>query len=67
MDREDVVVTAAFVMVMFVSGLAIGSRATSNVWREEAINRGVAEYNQSSGEWQWKPEFKEKHGEQGTK
>lgn len=38
-------------MIIFIT---IGASLSDNNWEKECVNRGVAEYNQITGEWQWK-------------
>ena len=49
--------TAAFGTGMAVGlacGIAIASMWSTSCWKEDAIDRGFAEYNQTTGQWQWK-------------
>jgi hypothetical protein len=41
-------------LLAFVGGIYIGSRLTRAYWRDETVNHGAAEYNQTTGAWQWK-------------
>lgn len=43
-----------FVGVCVFTGFMIGRGFTQAKYREEAIKRGFAEYNATTGEWQWK-------------
>lgn len=46
------------VIVVFsaMAGVFVGNVMTVNYYREEALNRGFAEYNSATGDWQWKGE-----------
>lgn len=41
-------------LIFGVSGMVVGAWIGATAMRQNAINRGFAEYNQRSGEWQWK-------------
>ena len=49
---------SAAVLLLFTGGMVIGvilSRATTEVrYQQQAIEHGFAEYNQQTGQWQWK-------------
>jgi hypothetical protein len=40
----------AFIMMLFCT--------PTTYWQQELIKRGVAEYNQTNGNWQWKEQKK---------
>lgn len=45
-----------FLFGMFVGSLLVGMLAclaSSNLWRAEAIERGVARYHPTTGQWEW--------------
>lgn len=49
--------TAGFLLGFIVACITVGVFATQiekSEWRRETINRGFAEYNNLTGEWQWK-------------
>lgn len=45
--------------IAFIIGIVIGSVVATNVvdhsWEREAVEYGYAEYNSTTGDWQWKP------------
>lgn len=43
------------VLFAFV-GFAIGDDLSHKHWQAECVKRDFAEYNQKTGEWQWKAE-----------
>jgi len=58
MDEEDkglmfITVIVALLMVG-ITTYFISSGVTEDKYRQAAIERGFAEYNQQTGEWQWK-------------
>lgn len=44
-------------MMMFI-GAAMANQATNNWWRDELARRGHAQYNQTTGAWEWRDEGK---------
>jgi len=54
-----IVAGLVFIAIIFVIGLGVGT----NAMRKEVLKRGFAEYNQQTGEWQWKDITAEKAGE----
>lgn len=40
--------------IIFILFFAIISDSTDLRWKKECIQHGAAEYNQQTGEWQWK-------------
>ena len=43
-----------FVVIMcLVLGFSLGQQSNSNTFKQEAIKLGYAEYNRTTGEWQW--------------
>lgn len=47
------VATVIAVAMLFATAILM---VDINVYRQQAIQRGYAEYNQKTGEWQWKGE-----------
>ncbi len=47
-------VLVAGVIIGITIGVVIAEKASASKIKSEAIERGVAEYNQTTGEWQWK-------------
>ena len=39
--------------LIFVVGLFFGDRIGGNSYKQEAIDRGFAEYSKTTGEWGW--------------
>lgn len=46
-------VMGAFVVGIFI-GFCLGLWNATSTWHKACIDRGVAEYNQKTGVWQWK-------------
>lgn len=40
--------------LVFIFGMLTGWRATHETWCADSVRRGFAEYNQQTGQWQWK-------------
>ncbi len=50
------------VVVFFLGicvGIPIGEQRKISQWREDVIKRGYAEYNATTGQWQWKGDKQE--------
>ena len=47
-------ITLLLIVVLLILGMAIGNMFTDVAWEKEAIKKGYAEYNQTTGAWQWK-------------
>lgn len=45
--------------ISVVLGMLLGFLTTNSHYQTEAIEKGFAEYNQVTGEWQWKEPTKE--------
>lgn len=43
-----------FFMIGTLLGIALGSWSEAYKYKHQAIRRGFAEYNQTTGDWQWK-------------
>jgi hypothetical protein len=55
MDKTTCVVTCIFmVLIGFAIGGTLGHLSGMQVKERQAIKKGFAEYNQQTGEWQWK-------------
>ena len=59
-DKSEVIVGSALVLLFLCIGFFCAWFAKDSAWREDAISRGLAEYNQVNGEWQWKEEYPRK-------
>lgn len=46
------------VLVGIVIGFDLGGCTMKNAYQKELINRGYAQYNQTSGSWEWKDDRK---------
>ena len=60
MDEKTVDGVWNIVIAILGSAIIVGSlmfMLTSYAWQCECIRRGVAEYNQTTGAWQWKAEY----------
>jgi hypothetical protein len=45
------------IFISMVVGVIIGAAIVEHCWSRACINHGVAQYNSSTGEWEWKKEF----------
>lgn len=43
----------SLVLGLIMGGLIVG-QWVGQQWRREAVGKGFAEYNQATGDWQWK-------------
>ena len=43
-------------LIGFLIGVFVGGAGERGLYRREAIERQVAEYNPTTGEWEWKEE-----------
>lgn len=50
----DVIITILLLIVCFIMGALAGRQVTENRWQKETIERGLSEYNNQTGKWQWK-------------
>lgn len=50
----EVAAAIFFIVLSGVLGFGAGSCSQLNHWQKEAIERGLAEYNKTTGIWQWK-------------
>lgn len=58
-DKTTCVISCIFMaLIGFVIGGITGQLTGMGVREKQAIERGFAEYHQSTGEWQWKEESK---------
>ncbi len=46
-----------FVAIIAMSACLFGFFACNSVWKGEMIERGYAEYNQTTGDWQWREDI----------
>lgn len=51
-------VALGMAVIFFIVGGFGAKLVEENFWKEECIKRGHAEYNQRTGEWQWKEPIK---------
>jgi hypothetical protein len=55
---ENVKAVLLFGLILCFAGCVITHIATAEAinskWRRQCVNRGHAEYNATTGEWQWK-------------
>lgn len=54
MDSEDLIGVGILCVIALVIGVIWGDGRTEARWQKEVIEKGFAEYNQTTGEWQWK-------------
>lgn len=54
-DSVFAILTVLLVVAWFIAGMLEGRDRERKRWHEEAVMRGVAGYNETTGEWQWKP------------
>jgi hypothetical protein len=47
------IIVAGFGVICFGCGYLIAHIVTRNKWRDEMIERGVAQYNWKTGKWKW--------------
>lgn len=57
-DALRLVSSVCMCLSLWLGGCTLGTQLTGTRYREEAIKRGYAEYNATTGEWQWKGEEK---------
>jgi hypothetical protein len=56
-DGLSEMIAAAFAGLFgFVAGAMIAGSWVDVSWQKSAVKHGAAEYNQTSGKWQWKAE-----------
>jgi len=60
MNEEKVVIAIVLVscLVFGFIGWVVGEDMTRKTWQAECVKRNFAEYNQKTGEWQWKGDGK---------
>lgn len=54
MSRQEALYLAVLIFLVAALFGAQGYRAGKTAVRQEAVQRGFAEYNQTNGVWQWK-------------
>jgi hypothetical protein len=59
-DTVSLVVCAILVVIWVALGVATVS---DKAWKKDAVQRGFAEYSQTTGNWQWKESKTSKAGE----
>lgn len=45
---------AVIFVLGLLAGIPIGEQRKIDQWRQETVKRGYAEYNATTGQWQWK-------------
>jgi hypothetical protein len=58
-DGEKTFAAMALIIVVLVAGVTIGFCLCGSSWQTECVKRGHAEYNATTGAWQWKELAKE--------
>jgi hypothetical protein len=53
-DALRVAFVVAILLSLFLLGGWIGKSNERNVWRQDSVELGYAEYSQETGRWQWK-------------
>ena len=56
MDIDTAVVVGVALVIVATLGTLIGVNTTRDSFQKEAIEMGYAEYNKTTGEWQWIPQ-----------
>lgn len=68
MSSEDAKAVFGLVIIVailsLISGVGVGQGLTSSCWKSEAVARGVAGYDEKTGEWKWTVERKVSDDEQ---
>ncbi len=52
-EIAGLVIMIGFVIFIFRSGYLDGSAAEEKKWKKDTIDRGLAQYNAKTGEWEW--------------
>jgi len=64
MNKEDVDVVkiwvACIVMVVVFIGAWVGAATSEAYYKKQAIERGYAQYNTETGDWEWKSQVEKK-------
>ena len=60
MDRNDGCALVFIIIVFLFAGFLAGACAMQSTWEDKTISMELAEYNQKTGEWQWKKEYAKK-------
>lgn len=55
-EKATVAIVLVACLVFGFIGLVVAEDVTRKNWQAECVKRGFAEYNQKTGEWQWKEE-----------
>ena len=45
-------------LIGFLFGFYIAASFSDTMWKDIAVDRGYAQYNQTTGDWEWKDEQK---------
>lgn len=56
-DLFDFITTLVVMLALIGIGAVCGIAIAQENWEKDCVKRGVAEYNQTTGVWQWKAEF----------
>jgi hypothetical protein len=54
MEANEWILFVAGCVVGLIIGIAIGQSISESEWRSETIERGYAEYDVATGQWDWK-------------
>lgn len=54
-DNFYALLKVLLVIFMMLGAAGLGASCSDSDWKRESIEKGFAEYNQVTGEWQWKP------------
>lgn len=57
-DKFIIALVTAIAIVASFMGYMGGKLDESKSWKDQLIKKGIAEYNQTTGKWQFKEEFK---------
>ena len=44
----------AVAIMVFLVGVAFGALINNSSWKDDSVKQGFAEYNNTTGDWQWK-------------
>lgn len=58
MNPEEKAIACVVVLFMWCCGFGIGAGVMNSHWKNEALTRGCAGYDERTGEFKWKSEPK---------
>lgn len=58
MNNSDGLGILLLLIVVFLAGAMFGGGIASDRYRSAAVKRGFAQYNQTTGSWEWKESIK---------